>query len=95
MLICAMELTIHLPDAASLKDKRQVSKSLIARLQRRFGISAAEVGRQDDRQTLVLGLAVVSGARQPGERVLESALRFAEEELLGRGEVIEIDRQLR
>ena len=95
MLICAMELTIHLPDAASLKEKRQVAKSLIARLQRRFGLSAAEVDRQDNRQILVLGIAVVTGARQPGEQILEHALRFVEEELLGRGEVIAIDRQLR
>lgn len=95
MLICAMELTIRLPGASSLKDKRQVAKSLIARLRRRFEISAAEVDRQDDRQTLVLGLAAVTGTRAQGEQLLESALRFAEEELLGRGEIIEIDRQLR
>lgn len=76
MLICAMELTIHLPDAASLKEKRQVAKSLIARLQRRFGLSAAEVDRQDNRQILVLGIAVVTGARQPGEQILEHAALF-------------------
>lgn len=95
MLICAMELTIRLPGAQSLKDKRQTAKSLIARLQRRFGISAAEIDCQDDRQTLVLGLAVATGSRRQGEQVLENALGFAEEELIGRGEVVAVDRQLR
>ena len=78
MLICAMELTIHLPDAASLKEKRQVAKSLIARLQRRFGLSAAEVDRQDVHQEMVIGFACVSNRASHAEEMVDKVIDFLE-----------------
>jgi uncharacterized protein YlxP (DUF503 family) len=43
-----------------MKDKRQVVRSLVARLRQRFNVAVAEVEEQDSWQTVVLGLAVVS-----------------------------------
>jgi len=54
-------LTFHIPHAASLKDKRQVRRSLVDKTRQRFNVSVAEVGTQDIYQTLTLGIAVVSG----------------------------------
>lgn len=65
MLISAMTVTVALPLAHSLKDKRMTAKSLIARVQNRFKVSAAEVEAQDEWCTLVLGLAVVANERRP------------------------------
>ena len=87
MLISAMTVTVALPLAHSLKDKRMTAKSLIARVQNRFKVSAAEVEAQDEWCTLVLGLAVVANERRHGEQVLEEALQFIEAELAGTGEV--------
>jgi uncharacterized protein YlxP (DUF503 family) len=56
--ICTVYLSI--PMSPSLKDKRQVLKSLTARVRNDFNVSIAEVEQQDAWQTAVLGMACVS-----------------------------------
>jgi hypothetical protein len=46
MVIGACSLELHLPGNGSLKGKRQVIKSLLARLRKEFNVSVAEVGAQ-------------------------------------------------
>ena len=76
MFVLALEVELHIVDAHSLKDKRQVVKSLVETVRRRFGISAAEVGRQDSWQRATLGFVVVaSGARQ-ATLVIDDVDRF-------------------
>ncbi len=60
MVIGACTIELHIPGNGSLKGKRRVIKSLIARLRREFNISIAEVDRQDAWQTAVLGVVCVS-----------------------------------
>ena len=43
----------------SLKEKRMIVKSLIAKLQNRFHVSAAEVDEQDIHQIIVIGVAAI------------------------------------
>jgi uncharacterized protein YlxP (DUF503 family) len=76
MFVLAEEVELHLPHAHSLKDKRQVVKSLIEAGRRRFGISAAEVGRQDSWQRARLGFAVVASSAAQAESVLDDVDRF-------------------
>ena len=59
--ICTLELNI--PTAASLKDKRQIVKSVIARLRNEFNVSVAEVDRLDSWQSAVVAVVTVSGDR--------------------------------
>lgn len=59
--LCTLELNI--PAAGSLKEKRQVVKSVIARLRNEFNISVAEVDRLDAPQTAVIAAVTVSGDR--------------------------------
>jgi len=56
--ILQLELTIDSP--ASVKDKRKVVSSLKDRLHQNHQVSVAEVDRQDDKRTAVLGLSLVS-----------------------------------
>ncbi len=56
--VCTLELNI--PAAASLKDKRQVVKSLIARLRNEFNVAVAEVDKLDSWQSAVVGVVTVS-----------------------------------
>lgn len=67
---------IHIPSAQSLKDKRMVVRSLRDRLRQRFGISCAEVAKQDLHQIARLGLAFVSGRRTEVESAFEAAEAF-------------------
>jgi len=75
--ICTIEL--FLPDNGSLKDKRQVLKSLKDRVKQRFNVSIAEVGGQDTWQVAVLGLAAVSEEAQEARMRLEKAIDFIED----------------
>lgn len=75
----ACVVTLHLPASHSLKDKRQVIRSLSDRLRRTFNVAVAEVEEQDQWQTAVLGLAVVSNEAGHAERQLERILEAIEE----------------
>ena len=76
MHVGALEVRLHVPDANSLKEKRQVVKSILDRTRSRFGVAAAEIGENDVHRIAVLGFASVSGslhhAREIVEKVLES-----------------------
>lgn len=60
MLVATLKLRLLIREARSLKDKRQVVKSIKDRLHNHFNVSVAEVEAQDHRQLAVLGIAMVS-----------------------------------
>jgi len=72
------KLTFYILHAASLKDKRQVCRSLIDKARSRFNASIAEVETQDLHQTLTIGIAVVSGSASHAEQSLDEIVRFLE-----------------
>jgi len=75
--ICTIEL--HLPGNGSLKGKRSILKSLLARAGREFNISIAEVGAQDSWQRAVLGVACVSASAAYAHGLLEQVVHWTEE----------------
>ena len=79
MFVGACRVTLHIPMSQSLKDKRQVVRSLLQRLRNEFGVASAEVEAQDRRQLAVLGLASVSGESGHAEEILDKAVRYIEE----------------
>jgi len=60
MFVGIVRVELHLPGAASLKDKRAVIRSLKERIRSRTNAAVAEVDHQDLWQRATLGLAVVS-----------------------------------
>jgi len=79
MYIESARLTFYIPRASSLKDKRQVCRSLVDKARGRFNLSVAEVGTQDAHRTLTLGVAVVSGDNAHAQNSLDEIIRFMEE----------------
>ncbi len=77
MNVGVLQFGIRLPESHSLKDKRQVVKSLIAQLHNRFNVSAAEVEDQDLWQSAVVGVACISNDKKHTNDVLNKALAFA------------------
>lgn len=73
--VLTMELRIE--HAHSLKDKRQVVKSLKERLRRRHNIAIAEIDYQDLWQSALLSAVTVSSSRQLAEQVLQAVERDA------------------
>jgi uncharacterized protein YlxP (DUF503 family) len=55
-----VELVLNIPASRSLKEKRRVIKSLIARIHNQYNASVAEVGENDKWQLARLGIALVS-----------------------------------
>ncbi|HLJ82317.1 MAG TPA: DUF503 domain-containing protein [Ktedonobacterales bacterium] len=78
MFVGTCRVTLHIAMSQSLKDKRQVVRSVLQRLRNQFEIAAAEVDAQDLRQLAVLGLASVSGDAAHAEEILEHAVRYIE-----------------
>ena len=74
MYVGACQVRLRLPDSHSLKDKRQVVKSVLARVRAHF-----EVADQDVWQIATLGLACVSNDPAHAEDILQHAARYIEE----------------
>lgn len=79
MITLSAKLTFYIPHSASLKDKRQIRRSLIDRARQRFNASVAEVGTQELHRTLTIGIAVVSGDTAHAQNSLDEIIRFMEE----------------
>ena len=72
--VCKLEL--RLPENQSLKGKRRVIKSIIARLQNEYNVSVAEVDNQDLWQLATLGIACVSNHRRHADEILSNVVKF-------------------
>jgi uncharacterized protein YlxP (DUF503 family) len=59
MYVGSLRVRLLVRDSQSLKDKRQVVRSITDRLRNGFNISVAEVDAMDHRQLAVLGVAMV------------------------------------
>lgn len=79
MYVLSARLVFYIPHAASLKDKRQVCRSIIDKTRQRFNVSVAEVDTQDMHQTLTIGISVVSGNNSHAKRSLDEIIRYMEE----------------
>lgn len=79
MVVGVTEITLHLPESHSLKDKRQVISSILARVRQRFEVAAAEVDENDRWQIAKLGISCVSNSRQHVDEVLNHVRRYIEE----------------
>lgn len=75
------EVQLLLPESRSLKDKRQVLKSLKERIGNRFEVSVAEVDHNELWQRGTLGIAVVSNTTQHANEVLSRVVNFIERDL--------------
>jgi uncharacterized protein YlxP (DUF503 family) len=62
---------LRLEHSHSLKDKRQVVKSLKDRLRSRFNVAVAEIGEQEMWQRAIVSAVTVSGDRKAAEETLQ------------------------
>ena len=83
MPIGLLTLEIHIADAQSLKDKRQVLRSLKDRLRSHFNVAVAELDHQDLWQRSRVGVVSISNDGKHLEESL-SAVAAESERVLGR-----------
>ena len=78
MIIAAMTFRLHAPWVHSLKEKRMIVKSLVAQLQNKFHVSAAEIDEQDTHQIIVIGAAAVVPHNALADSLMEEISQFVE-----------------
>ena len=93
MKIAAMTFMLRAPWVHSLKEKRMIVKSLIARLQNRYHVSAAEVDEQDTHQIILIGVAAIVPHSAMADSLMDDISRFIEEST--EAEIIEEEREIR
>jgi len=64
MVVGVLQLSLRIPHAMSLKDKRRVVKSIKDRLGARHNVSVAEIGTSDQMRACSLAIAMVSNDRR-------------------------------
>ena len=93
MQIAAMTFRLHAPWVHSLKEKRMIVKSLVAKLQNKFHVSAAEIDEQDTHQIIVIGVAAIAAHSAMADSLMESISVFVEENT--EAEIIDEQREIR
>ncbi len=76
MTVASAWIKLDIPGSHSLKDKRQVLKSLKERIRNRFNVSIAEVDLLDSWNHAVLGVAAVSNDRRHANEVIDKVVNF-------------------
>ncbi len=89
--VCRVKL--RLPENHSLKGKRQVLKSLIARIHNRFNVSAAEVDDQDSWQIASLAVSCVANDDRHADEVMAHVIAFIRNERLD-AEVLDVETEV-
>lgn len=79
MIVGVCRITLRLPENSSLKGKRQVLRSLTARLRNKFNVAVAEVGDNDRWQIATIGLTCVSNDARHAQEMLDRAVQFVEQ----------------
>ncbi|MDR1702524.1 MAG: DUF503 domain-containing protein [Sporomusaceae bacterium] len=78
MTTLTLRLVLTAPFCHSLKDKRMIIRSISDKTRRKYNVSIAEVEAQDTHQTIILGIALVSGNATHAKTVLDDVVRFIE-----------------
>jgi hypothetical protein len=76
MNVGVCKINLRLPENQSLKGKRQVVKSITARVGNRFNVSVAEVDNHDLWQLATLGICCVSNNKRYTNEVLSKVVDF-------------------
>lgn len=92
MVVAVARLSLYIPHAHSLKEKRAVIRKIVDRTQARLKVHVAEVGAQDTWQSAQLGFAVVGSDARVLESIRDEVVRSIEGMVMGEGEVTAVDR---
>ena len=78
MPVGLLTLELHIHDAQSLKDKRQVLRSLKDKLRRQFNVAGAELDHHDVWQRSIVGVVTLSNEDKHVNEVLQKVLDEAD-----------------
>lgn len=82
MSVGVCRVVLRIPENHSLKGKRQLLKSLTARIHNRFNVAVAEVDNHDSWQLASIGVTCVANDDRHADQVLASVVAFIRQERL-------------
>lgn len=91
MIVGKAEIKLQAPWVHSLKEKRMITKSVIAKTKNRFNISIAEVDAMDVHQTIILGISCVSNGTRHANEILDKVVNYIEDNTEAVVEIIDIE----
>ncbi|NVM25003.1 MAG: DUF503 domain-containing protein [Desulfobacterales bacterium] len=83
MVVGTLKLSLYIHTNQSLKEKRKVVKSIVAKVHKKFNVSIAEVGSNDKWQVVELGISAVGNDRRFVNSALDNILSFLDSLYLG------------
>lgn len=93
MIIAVLKIRLYASWVHSLKEKRMIVKSLLARIRNQFHVSAAEVEEQDTHQIIVIGIASIAAYDTQAESIMEEIIQYVEQNT--DAEVMNIEKEIR
>jgi uncharacterized protein YlxP (DUF503 family) len=90
MYASCFEVTMTVPGAASLKDRRSVVKSLKERCKSRFNVSVVECGEDGKWQKARLGFALAAISHTAAEQQTQAVIDYLYED--DRIDIVDIER---
>ena len=78
MMVGVCRLALRMPGNQSLKDKRQVVRSVVERVRNRFNVSVAEIGENERWQIASLGFCCVSNDRRHVDDTIAKVIAYIE-----------------
>lgn len=93
MRVATMIFRLHAPWVHSLKEKRMIVKSIVAKLQNKYHVSAAEIDEQDVHQSIVIGVAAIVPHNAMADSLMDEISMFVEENC--EAEILDEEREIR
>lgn len=91
--VLVLKIKLYAPWVHSLKEKRMVVKSLLAKIRNKFQVSVAEVEMQDVHQTIVIAVAAIAAHQAQADSMEEEILKFVERST--EAEIVESETEIR
>lgn len=83
MVVGTVKISLYIHNNRSLKEKRKIVKSIIAKVRQRFNASIAEVDSNDKWQMIGLGVSVVGNDRRFVNSAIDNILSYLDSLYLG------------
>lgn len=88
-----LRFTLRIPQSGSLKDKRQVVRSVAQRIRNKFQVAVAEVDDNEAWQVATIGVACVSNNARHADEILAEIVAYVEQSRLD-AEVTDVETEV-
>lgn len=80
MIIKTLVLDIYISESNSLKSKRRILKSIIAKSRQKFNVAVSELEFLEDHKRSTIGFVTISNSNIYADKVLDNCLNLIETE---------------